>query len=71
MKESVRLDLIKLVYRPDRHPNDCIEAAKIFEDYILNFPEESSEREVEKSGPKKTGISKSKNIGKSDQDLFG
>jgi len=35
MSESVRLELIKLIHRADKHPDEIIRDARIYEKYIV------------------------------------
>jgi len=46
MSESVRLELIKLVHRPDKHPEENIKDAQSYEKYILGKDEIKEELKV-------------------------
>jgi len=64
MIESIRLELIKLVHRGDKHPNDIIKDAQIYEQYIMNKGDIKDEL---KSSDKKKGFFNSKS---KDDNLF-
>jgi len=61
MIESVRLDILKLVHRGDKHPDDNIKIAQIYEAYVLG----KEIKEEVKNPEKKKGFFKSK-----DDNLF-
>jgi len=46
MIESVRLELIKLVHRPDKHPDENIKDARNYEKYILGKDETKEESKI-------------------------
>jgi len=46
MIESVRLELIKLVHRPDKHPDENIQDARNYEKYILGKDETKEESKI-------------------------
>lgn len=62
MIESIRLEIIKLVHRGDKHPDAIIKDAQIYEKYIIGKGEI---KEDAKSPDKKKGFFKSK-----DDNLF-
>jgi hypothetical protein len=37
MNEDIRLEIIKLVHRHDKHPDDNVAVAKVYEEYILGI----------------------------------
>jgi hypothetical protein len=36
MNEQMKLDILRIVHRFDKHPNEVVANAKIYEAYILN-----------------------------------
>lgn len=59
-RDEIRLEVLKLAFRHDRHPAEVVEVAQIFEKYILEPEEKVSASEkpkpkkVEKSGALKS-----------------
>jgi len=55
MNEQLKLDILKLVHRFDKHPNDVIAHAKIYEGYVSGETAVEIKEEV-KTPEKKKGF---------------
>ena len=67
MIETIRLEILKLVHRGDKHPDMVIKDAQIYEQYIIGHVKTLVPKEEFKSPDKKKGFFNSKS---KDDNLF-
>lgn len=67
-RDEIRLECLKLVYRRDRSPDENLRDAKLFEDYLVQDSNVSSEK-IDEKPRKKRGRPSMKSVGNSN-DLF-
>lgn len=62
-KDEVRLEILKLAHRHDRHPSQVVDQAKIYEAYVLSEksdPLPTAKPEAFPAGDKKVSVRSSK-----------